>query len=314
MIRTRSCSASSARARARWSRRCCGGCCCSGAARSCSTSSASTAPCARRSGSSRSRSSPAASIRLNPLASRPEEHAQLELLRAVTVTAVGGPLTQVEAAGLREALARGARERRGRTDPAPDRPGAVRPDADMADRLRTTAEQLALDVRRAALALQDLCEGPLKGMFDGPTTPGARPRREAARARPARGQGLAGGRHPDGLRHRVDERAAGPDGRAARPRAADQRRRRVLEDRAAHRARRVVSVELQAGPPVRGDEPGRAAQAGRPERRGRCRLTRGADRRGAGGRRLDPHRLPPGREPGAADPERSSACPRTRRG
>ncbi|MFL5860828.1 MAG: ATP-binding protein, partial [Solirubrobacteraceae bacterium] len=27
-------------------------------------------------------------------------------------------------------------------------------------------------VRRAALAIQDLCEGPLKGMFDGPTTPG----------------------------------------------------------------------------------------------------------------------------------------------
>jgi type IV secretory pathway VirB4 component len=31
---------------------------------------------------------------------------------------------------------------------------------------------LAGDVRRAALALQDLCEGPLRGMFDGPTTPG----------------------------------------------------------------------------------------------------------------------------------------------
>ena len=47
---------------------------------------------------------PGGSVRLNPLASRPEEHAQLELLRAVTVTAVGGPLTQIEAAGLREAL------------------------------------------------------------------------------------------------------------------------------------------------------------------------------------------------------------------
>ena len=34
------------------------------------------------------------------------------------------------------------------------------------------AEQLAADARRAALALQDLCEGPLRGMFDGPTTPG----------------------------------------------------------------------------------------------------------------------------------------------
>ena len=57
---TRSCSASSGRARARWSRRCCGGCCCSAAARSCSTSSASTARCARPSASSRSRSCPVA--------------------------------------------------------------------------------------------------------------------------------------------------------------------------------------------------------------------------------------------------------------
>ena len=47
---------------------------------------------------------PGGGVRLNPLASRPEEHAQLELLRAVTVTAVGGPLTQLEAGALREAL------------------------------------------------------------------------------------------------------------------------------------------------------------------------------------------------------------------
>ena len=47
---------------------------------------------------------PGGGIRLNPLASRPEEHAQLELLRAVTITAVGGPLSQIEAAALREAL------------------------------------------------------------------------------------------------------------------------------------------------------------------------------------------------------------------
>ena len=115
---------------------------------------------------------PGGAIRLNPLASRPEEHAQLELLRAVTVTAIGGALTQVEAAGLREALhavrASGVAE--------PTLPQIARvlfdPGADMAERLRTSPERLAHDVRRAALALQDLCEGPLKGMFDGPTTPG----------------------------------------------------------------------------------------------------------------------------------------------
>ncbi len=115
---------------------------------------------------------PGGGVRLNPLASRPEEHAQVELLRAVTVTAVGGALSQVEAAALREALH--AVRRRGRGEPTLPEIVAVLfdPVAEMADRLRTTAERLATDARRAALALQDLCEGPLRGMFDGPTTSG----------------------------------------------------------------------------------------------------------------------------------------------
>jgi type IV secretory pathway VirB4 component len=115
---------------------------------------------------------PGGGIRLNPLASRPEEHAQLELLRAVAVTALGGELRQVEAAALREALrvvrASGVRE--------PTLPQITNvlfaPVAQMADGLMTTPERLARDCRRAALALQDLCEGPLRGIFDGPTTPG----------------------------------------------------------------------------------------------------------------------------------------------
>jgi type IV secretory pathway VirB4 component len=115
---------------------------------------------------------PGGSVRLNPLASRPEEHAQLELLRAVTVTALAGALTQLEAGALREAL----RVVRARGDGEPTLPevaGALfAPTAEMATHLRTSAEALAADCRRAALALQDLCEGPLRGMFDGPTTPG----------------------------------------------------------------------------------------------------------------------------------------------
>ncbi|MGI8864938.1 MAG: helicase HerA domain-containing protein [Solirubrobacteraceae bacterium] len=115
---------------------------------------------------------PGAGVRLNPLASRPEEHAQLDLLRAVAVTAVGGPLTQIEAAALREAL----RTVRASSDQDPTLPEIAAllfsPVSAMADRLRTDVEQLAGDVRRAALALQDLCQGPLRGMFDGPTTPG----------------------------------------------------------------------------------------------------------------------------------------------
>jgi type IV secretory pathway VirB4 component len=115
---------------------------------------------------------PGGGVRLNPLTAHPEPHAQLELLRAVAVTAVDGPLTQVEAAALREALL----VIRARRDAEPTLPDVARvlfaPTAEMADRLRTTPERLAGDSRRAALALQDLCEGPLRGIFDGPTSPG----------------------------------------------------------------------------------------------------------------------------------------------
>ena len=115
---------------------------------------------------------PGGAVRLNPLASRPEEHAQLELLRAVAVTALGGPVTQIEAGALREAL----RVVRESCDGEPTLPQIAAvlfgPTGAMAERLRTSCEALASDVRRCALALQDLCEGPLRGMFDGPTTPG----------------------------------------------------------------------------------------------------------------------------------------------
>ncbi|HSO99164.1 MAG TPA: DUF87 domain-containing protein, partial [Solirubrobacteraceae bacterium] len=114
---------------------------------------------------------PGGGVRLNPLASRPEEHAQLDLLRAVAITALGGPLTQVEAAALREALRTVRATQREPT--LPDIAGLLfSPPAALADELRSTPEALALDVRRVALAIQDLCEGPLRGMFDGPTTPG----------------------------------------------------------------------------------------------------------------------------------------------
>jgi len=127
---------------------------------------------------------PGGGVRLNPLAARPEEHAQIDLLRAIATTAIGQPVTQVEAGALREALRtvrRHGRESGARTEPAggrgePTLPqiAAVlfNPPAEMAAALQTDPQQLAAESRRAALALQDLCEGPLKGIFDGPTTPG----------------------------------------------------------------------------------------------------------------------------------------------
>ena len=115
---------------------------------------------------------PGGGVRLNPLSSRPEEHAQLELLRAVARTAIGGQMTQIESAALREAL-RTIRRSGVREPTLPDISAVLfSPLAEMAERLRTTTDRLATDARRAALAVQDLCEGPLRGMFDGPTTAG----------------------------------------------------------------------------------------------------------------------------------------------
>ncbi len=115
---------------------------------------------------------PGGGLRLNPLAARPEAHAQLELLRGVTTTAIGEPLTQLENAALREALR--VLRRDGRREPTlPDVAQLLfHPIASMAERLRCSPGQVAEEARRAALALQDLCEGPLSGMFDGPTSPG----------------------------------------------------------------------------------------------------------------------------------------------
>lgn len=114
---------------------------------------------------------PGNGVRLNPLSARPEEHAQIELLRAIATTAIGQPLDQAESAALREAL-RLVRSRV--AEPTLPQIAAVLfdPPGEMASRLQTDAGRLADDIRRAALALQDLCEGPLKGIFDGPTSPG----------------------------------------------------------------------------------------------------------------------------------------------
>src|SRR5947209_13764785 len=85
---------------------------------------------------------PGGGVRLNPLASRPEEHAQLELLRAVATTAVGGPLTQTERAALREAL-RTVRLSEVREPTLPDISTVLfAPVGEMAARLRTTTERL----------------------------------------------------------------------------------------------------------------------------------------------------------------------------
>jgi len=117
------------------------------------------------------RLAPASGVRLNPLTARREHGAQVEILRAVARTALGRPLRPEEAAALRETLGL-VRAR----EPEPTLPQVIEllfdPTVEVAESLRGSPRELADAVREVALALQDLCEGPLRGLFDGPTSKG----------------------------------------------------------------------------------------------------------------------------------------------
>jgi type IV secretory pathway VirB4 component len=119
------------------------------------------------------RLTPGGAVRLNPIARDAGWDAQLSLLRALTAGALERRLAPEEEGALREAL-RVVVER----ENEPTLPAVLqllfRPTASMAERLVTSQEGLAGRTRDAALGLQRLCEGDLRGMFDGPTTPGLR--------------------------------------------------------------------------------------------------------------------------------------------
>lgn len=116
---------------------------------------------------------PGGSTRLNPLSSRGGREAQLSLLRSVTHAALRRELTPEEDAGLRVALDWVGAEQPA-TDPTlPQIVAALLyPQEEMIADLATKRTAFAEAIRQAALALQRLCEGDLRGMFDGPTTAG----------------------------------------------------------------------------------------------------------------------------------------------
>jgi type IV secretory pathway VirB4 component len=116
---------------------------------------------------------PGNGVCLNPLSGRRDHGAQVEMLRAVARTAVGRPLRSEENGALREALI-DVREQQRDGEPTIQRVLELlfEPTDGICTRLRTSARKLAAAAREVSLGLQDLCEGPLKGMFDGPTTPG----------------------------------------------------------------------------------------------------------------------------------------------
>lgn len=113
---------------------------------------------------------PGGDVRLNPLTPRAGWQGQLRLLQAVAAGALRRPLVPEEEAGLREALKHVNHSAGEATLPAVV-DVLLRPTDAMAAALATTASELALAVRQAALGLQRLCEGDLRGMFDGPTSP-----------------------------------------------------------------------------------------------------------------------------------------------
>jgi hypothetical protein len=117
---------------------------------------------------------PGGDVRLNPITRRGSREAQLGLLRSVVQAALGRELSPEEDAGLRVALDL-VNEECGSEDPTLPMvvDALLHPREAMVEGVSaSSAEDFAAANRESALALQRLCEGDLRGMFDGPTSPG----------------------------------------------------------------------------------------------------------------------------------------------
>jgi type IV secretory pathway VirB4 component len=131
------------------------------------------APLARALGEEPIQLAPGGDVRLNPITRDAGWDGQVNLLRALASAALERRLESEEEAALVETL----RELNARlADPV--LPAMVEalfyPSDTVAKELATTRNKLARETRTVALALQRLCKGDLRGMFDGPTTPGLR--------------------------------------------------------------------------------------------------------------------------------------------
>jgi type IV secretory pathway VirB4 component len=119
------------------------------------------------------RLTPGGRMRLNPLTRIGRREMREGLLEAITRAVLDRALSQAEAVGLAAALDAADAHRDGAEVCIPDVIEQLRePKRELADRLGTSEQDARLELREAALALQRLCQGPLRGMFDGPTTAG----------------------------------------------------------------------------------------------------------------------------------------------
>jgi len=114
---------------------------------------------------------PGGSVRLNAISSRMGREAQLSLLRSVAAAALRRELSPEEDAGLRVAL-------KVVSEAVPDEPtlpevvdALLHPVEEMTAELVMELTAFAEATRQVALALQRLCQGDLRGMFDGRTSP-----------------------------------------------------------------------------------------------------------------------------------------------
>ncbi|MGD0321139.1 MAG: ATP-binding protein [Acidimicrobiales bacterium] len=139
------------------------------------------APLARAWGTEPLSLRPGGSIRLNPLdapavtaaaGAQDTMRRRAELLASLAAASLGRPLLPAERAAIELAVA----EVGDGGGTAPTLPEVVeallRPSARAARSLRTDVAGLAADGRNVALELRRLVSGDLRGMFDGPTTPG----------------------------------------------------------------------------------------------------------------------------------------------
>ena len=121
------------------------------------------------------RVSPEGGVKINPIARHGGFAAQLDLLRSVVKATLHRDLTPEEDAGLRVALER-VNEEAGEGG-EPTLPMVVEALLSPSERMlrevsAASAESFAAANRDSALALQRLCKGDLRGMFDGPTSAG----------------------------------------------------------------------------------------------------------------------------------------------
>jgi type IV secretory pathway VirB4 component len=119
------------------------------------------------------RLTPGGRARLNPLTRIGRREMREGLLEAIARAVLGRPLTQAEAVGLAASLDGADRREDGSEVSIPDVIEQLRePAQEAAEQLGTSQHDARLELREVALALQRLCHGPLRGMFDGPTTAG----------------------------------------------------------------------------------------------------------------------------------------------